>query len=109
MAEGVLQTGLREELPLPAAQALGHGDRAVTVAFHDRLDPRQKLLFSELDFRKKQDLRRVALPVGGETACGGDQARVPAHHFHDEKARGRLGLSCTSKTSIGAASHYQFR
>ena len=35
-------------------------------------------------------MRRVAFPVGGETASGGDPPRVPAHHFHDEDPCGGL-------------------
>ncbi len=90
MAESVLQTGLGKELPLPVAQALRHGDRAIPVAFHDHLDPLEKLLLVELDLGEKEYLRRVAFLVGGEAAGGGDPPRVPAHHFHDEDPRRSL-------------------
>jgi len=52
--------GLGKEFPLPVAQALRHGDRAVPVAFHDSLDPLEELLLVELDLGKKEYLRRVA-------------------------------------------------
>src|SRR5258706_11391229 len=90
MAESVLQTGLGKEFPLPVAQALRHGDRAVPVAFHDSLDPLEELLLVELDLGKKEYLRRVAFPVGGEAAGCGDPPRVPAHYFHHEDPRRSL-------------------
>src|SRR5713226_6072759 len=109
MAESVLQTGLGEELPLPVAQALRHGDRAVPVALHDFLDPFEELVLVELDLGKEQYLRRVALPVGGEATGGGDPPRVPAHYFHHEDPRRSLRHRGDVETRFANRGRHVFR
>src|SRR5262249_36894305 len=87
VAESVLEARLGEELSFPVAQALRHRDRAVAVALDDLPDARQEHLLVELDLGEEQDLRCVALLLGGEAAGGCYPPRMAAHHLHDEHAR----------------------
>ena len=70
--------------------ALGGDDHAVTVALHRALDLGQELFPVKGDFRKQDDVGRVALAFGSQARRSGNPARVAAHDFQNEYLGGGL-------------------